>query len=302
MFFRSLTLFRFSIDVARDLARLEDVLPEHKLRPVGPMELSAQGFVPPLGLGTEVLVHTVGSASKVVVGAEDKILPSSVVNDEVSKRVQKIAEGEGRSPGRRERKRIKDDVMNELVARAFVRTSRIAAYADTANGWLAIDTASRKVAENVLSQLRMALGSFPATPLAPEASARLLMTLWVSSGELPEGFQLGDECELRDPATASGAVVRCRRQDIDTDEIREHLRTGKQVFSLGLVFDERISFVLTENLVLRKVSFTDVVLDDMPDAHESRVAELDGTLALMSLEHQRLLSRPEEIFKIPRPE
>jgi recombination associated protein RdgC len=286
MFFRNLTLFRFSEPVAADLERLDEVLPEHRLRPVGPMEMSTRGFVSPLGRNEEGLTHVVGRNTMVTVGSEDKLLPSSVVNDELANRVQKI----------------KDDVMNELLPRAFVRSSRMKAYADRKNGWLVLDTSSRKSAENTLSQVREALGSFPAVPLAPEESPRILMTHWVATGELPGGLTLGDECELRDPATASGAIARCRRQDLDTDEIREHLRTGKQVFQLGLVFDDRISFVLGEDLILRKIKFTDVVLDEQADSPESAAAEMDANFALMALEYERLLGKLEEWFKLPRPE
>ena len=89
------------------------------------------------------------------------------------------------------------------------------------------------------------------------------MTDWLTSGDLPAGLGLSDECELRDPANAGGAVVRCRHQELESDEIREHLRGGKQVFQLGLEFDERIGFVLGEDLVVRKLKFFDVVTDDL---------------------------------------
>ncbi|NII53547.1 recombination-associated protein RdgC [Luteibacter sp. SG786] len=301
MLFRNLTLFRFSPAVAADLSRLDDVLPEHQLRAVGPMEMSTRGFVSPFGRGDDRLTHTVGHDTMVVVGSESRMLPPSVVNDELASRVQKIAENEGRKVSGRERKKIKDDVLNELLPRAFVRQTLTSAYANLTGGWVVVNTASRKTAEGVLSQIREALGSFPAVPLAPEDSPRILMTHWVATGELPAGFALGDEIELRDPATASGAVARCRRQDLDTDEVREHLRTGKQVFRIGLTFDDRISFVLGEDLVIRKVRFTDVVLDEQPE-HESGEAERDATFALMALEHRRLLDRLADIFKLPRPE
>ncbi|WP_132142858.1 recombination-associated protein RdgC [Luteibacter rhizovicinus] len=302
MFFRNLTLFRFSAPVAADLERLEEALPEHRLRPVGPLEMSTRGFISPLGRNEEALTHNVSHNTMVTVGGEDKLLPAAVVNDELSRRVQKIAEEEGRKISGRERKRMKDDVMNELLPRAFVRSSRMSAYADKKHGWLVLDTSSRKSAENALTQIREALGSFPAVPLAPEESPRVLMTDWVSSGDLPAGLALGDECELRDPATAAGAIARCRRQDLDTDEIREHLRNGKQVFQLGLIFDDRITFTLGEDLILRKIRFTDVVLDEQGDSHESQAAEMDANFALMALEFDRLLGKLEEWFKLPRPE
>lgn len=302
MFFRNLTLFRFSPAVAADLSRLDECLPENRMRPVGPMEMSTRGFISPIGRGVDELTLTVPPYTLLSVGSQDKLLPSAVVNDEVASRVQKIVEAEGRSPGGRERKRIKDDVMNDLLPRAFVRSSRMSGYVDVRGGWLVLDTSSRKSAENTLSQIREALGSFPAVPLAPEESPRIVMTHWIATGELPEGFVLGDEVELRDPSTASGAIARCRRQDLDSDEVREHLRTGKQVFRVGLIFDDRVSFVLSDDLVISKVKFTDVVLDEQADSPESAAAEMQANLSLMALEYSRLLEKLAVIFKLPRPE
>ena len=168
---------------------------------------------------------------------EDKLLPNSVVSDELNARLRKIAEKAGKPVGSRERKRLKDEVLTDLLPRAFTRVSKRNAYLDTENGWLVVDTASRKAAEAATSLIREALGSFPATPLVPDESPRVLMTDWLTRGRLPGEVALGDECELRDSGDG-GAAVRCRRQDLESDEIREHLKSGKQVFQLRLVFDD----------------------------------------------------------------
>ncbi|MFC3651600.1 recombination-associated protein RdgC [Dyella humi] len=303
MFFRNLTLFRFSPSVAEDLKRLDEALGEHRLRPCGPLEMATRGFVPPVGRGDDApMTHAVNACTLITVGGEEKLLPAAVVNDELQRKVQKIAEEEGRKVGGRERKRIKEDLLTELLPRAFVRSSRMSAYVDRKNGWLVLDTASRKSAENALTQVREALGSFPAVPLAPEEGPRVLMTDWLASGKLPGGLVLGDECELRDPATATGAIARCRRQDLDAEEVKEHLRNGKQVFQLGLVFDDRISFVLGEDLVLRKLKFLDAVIDELGDGQQDAAAEMDARFALLTLELERLLGKLEEWFGLPRPE
>jgi recombination associated protein RdgC len=303
MFFRNLTLFRFSPAVAEDLTRLDEALNDHRLRPCGPLEMGTRGFVPPVGRGDDApMTHVVNACTLITVGSEEKLLPSAVVNDELQRRVQKIAEEEGRKVGGRERKRLKEDLLTELLPRAFVRSSRMSAYVDRKHGWLVLDTASRKNAENALTQVREALGSFPAVPLAPEEGPRALMTDWLTTGKLPGGLVLGDECELRDPATATGAIARCRRQDLDAEEVKEHLRNGKQVFQLGLVFDDRISFVLGEDLVLRKLKFLDTVLDELGDGQQDAAAEMDARFALLTLELERLLGKLEEWFGLPRPE
>ena len=302
MFFRNLTLFRFSPAVAKDLKRLDEALADHRLRPCGPLEMGTRGFVPPVGRGDDAaLTHEVNKCTLLTVGSEEKLLPAAVVNDELQRKVQKIAEEEGRKVGGRERKRIKEDLLTELLPRAFVRSSRMSSYVDRKNGWLVLDTASRKSAENALTQVREALGSFPAVPLAPEEGPRALMTDWLAPGQLPGGLVLGDECELRDPATATGAIARCRRQDLDAEEVKEHLRNGKQVFQLGLVFDDRMSFVLGEDLVVRKLKFLDVVMDELGDSQQDAAAEMDARFALLTLELERLLAKMEEWFGLPRP-
>ena len=303
MFFRNLTLFRFSPAVAEDLSRLDEALAEHRLRPCGPMESFSRGFVPPVGRGEEApLTHVVKRCVLLHPGGEDKILPTAVINDELARRIEHISEEEGRKVSGRERKKLKEDIFTELLPRAFVRQSRLPVYADRANGWLVLDTSSRKSAENAISQIREALGSFPALPLAPEEGPRVLMTDWLANGSLPAGLSLGDECELRDPATATGAIARCRRQDLDSEEVKEHLRNGKQVFQLGLVFDDRISFVLGEDLVLRKLKFLDAVLDELGDSPADAGAEMDARFALLTLELERLLAQLETWFSLPRPQ
>ena len=301
MWFRNLTVFRFSEKVSASLKTLDESLDQARLRPCGPIELSTRGFVSPLGRNEEKLVYRVGEFALITVGSEDKLLPSTVVNEALAVKIEAIIEKEGRRIGARERKRLKEEVFTDLLPRAFIRPSRLHAYLDSKNGWFVVDGASRKQAEDAVTQVREALGSFPAIPASPEEAPRVLMTDWLISGKLPPGLTLGDECELRDPAE-SGAIVRCRRQDLETDEVREHIKTGKQVFQLGLTFEDRISFVLGEDVVLRKLRFLDQVLDELgEDSRESAAAELDARFALMTLELERLLARLQEWFGLPRP-
>lgn len=171
MFFRNLTLFRFSPAVADDLQHLDDALDDHRLRPCGPLELFTRGFVPPVGRtdgwGNITLIEN--GCTLATLGCEDKLLPPAVVTAALQRKVQEISDKEGRTVGGRERKRIREDLLTELLPRALVRQSRVAAYVDLRDGWLVVDTGSRKAAELVLTHWREALGSFPAAPSAPKA-------------------------------------------------------------------------------------------------------------------------------------
>src|SRR5690606_15679568 len=125
MFFKNLTLFRFPTSL--DLSSLEDLLAAHPLKPVGALELFSRGFVSPFGRVGEACSHRIGKAVWLTVGGEDRLLPSSVVNDMLAKRLAEVEEKQGRRPGSRMRKQMKDDLVHELLPRAFVRPSRTGA-------------------------------------------------------------------------------------------------------------------------------------------------------------------------------
>ncbi|MGB8716605.1 MAG: recombination-associated protein RdgC, partial [Rhodanobacteraceae bacterium] len=60
MFFRNLTLFRFSATAGKSLGELDTLLGEHPLRACGPLEMFTRGFVSPLGPDEEVMTRTLG--------------------------------------------------------------------------------------------------------------------------------------------------------------------------------------------------------------------------------------------------
>ena len=305
MFFRNLTLFRFPTSL--DLTGLDNQLAECALKPVGGLELFSRGFVAPFGTarqlhedGSDMLAHRSGDALWLTVGGEDKLLPSAVVNDLLEKKLAQIEEAEGRKPGGRARKRIKEDLIAELLPRAFVRPTRTDAMLDVARGLCIVDTSSRKNAEAVASEIRRALGSFPALPLNAEVAPRAVLTGWIAGDALPEGLSLGDECELKDAADG-GAIVKCQHQELQGEEIAKHLEAGKQVTRLALVLDDHVSFVLGEDLVVRKLKFLDGAVEQLESSERDDIrAELEARFALMSAELQRLFDVLEPALKISK--
>jgi recombination associated protein RdgC len=297
MFVRNLTMFRF--DPTLDLSAVDELLPHVRLKPVGPLEMSSRGFISPFGREeTEVLSHSVGSFLWLTVGGEDKILPGSVVNNELANKIAQIEEHEGRRPGGRERKRMKDDLLHELLPKAFVKPSRTDVFLDTQRGVAFVDTSSRKTGESVMSDIRGLLGSFPAMPLNAEVAPRSVLTGWIAGENLPEGLQLGAECELKDPCTG-GAVAKLQHQELASDEIWKHLDAGKQVTKLALVLEDNLSFVLGDDLIVRKLKFLDGALDQLDQADvDGRRAELDARFALQTGELSRLFDTLSEAFKV----
>ncbi len=300
MFFRNLTLFRFPTTTRLD--DLDTGLDQCQLKPVGPLELSSRGFISPFGRDAEALSHRLGDAIWLTVGGEDRLLPGSVVNDMLARKLAEIEQKEGRKPGGRTRKRIKDELITDLMPRAFIKPSRTDALLDLEHGIVVIDSSSRKSAENVCSEIRRALGSFPALPLNAEVAPRSILTGWIAGEPLPDGLSIGDECELRDPVD-QGAVIKVQRMDLHSDEIARHLETGKQVTRLALTLDDHVSFVLGEDLVVRKFKLLDGAVDQLESTDRDDVrAELDARFALMSAEVKRLFNVLESALKLSKAE
>ena len=302
MFFRNLSFFRFPLAQNKTFERLDDALADCRLKPVGPLEAMSRGFVSPFGGDEPVLSHGIGHAIWLTLGGEDRLLPAAVVNDVLGKKIAAIESKDGRKLGGRARKRLKEDLVHELLPKAFVKPSRLAGLLDLQHGVIAVDTPSRKAAEGFVSELRHALGSFPALPLNAEASPRIVLTGWIAGEFLPEGLALGDECELKDPGER-GAVVRCQRQDLAGEEIAKHLEAGKQVTRLALTLADRLSFVLGEDMVVRKLKFLESAVESLEGSErDSLHAELDARFALMAGEVSQLFAVLEQTFQLSKPE
>jgi len=300
--FRNLTFIRFPNSL--DFSELESLTAQAALRPIGPLEMSTRGWVSPYGAMDQQLVQRIGGTIHLALGGEDKILPATAVNAEVAKRIEAIEQDEGRRPGGRERKRIKDDLLHEMLPKALTKPYRLRGYIDMARGLLVVDTASRKAAEEFARYLRGTLGSFPGMPINAEVSPRTILTSWISGDPLPEALELGEDAELRDPMDG-GAVARMQRQllGLGSLEVFEHLASGKQCTRLGLVMGDHISFTLGDDLVVRKFKLLDGALDTLQESEgEGRRIELDAMAALLVGEVGQLFDLLEREFRISKAE
>jgi len=156
----------------------------------------------------------------------------------------------------------------------------------------------RKAGEYVMSDIRGLLGSFPAMPLNAERAPRSILTGWVAGEPLPTGISLGEECKLEDPI-AGGAIGRFQHQELRCDEIDKHLDAGKQATQLALILEDSVSFVLGDDMVVRKLRFLDGALDKLDGSDDDgRRAEFDARFALQIGELGRVFDVIADAFHI----
>jgi len=290
--FKYLLIYRLSRDVqiANDEEAFEKQLHNFAFTPCGSQDMAKTGWVEPLGIHSDRLFHKVNGQVLLVVRREEKILPASVIKEELAKKVLKLESEQARKLKKTEKDSLRDEVLHSLLPRAFTRNSTIKVWIDTNNSLVIVDANSAKKAEDSLALLRKTLGSLPVVPLTMETPIELTMTKWVRSGDVPAGFALKDEAELKG-LLEGGGLAKVKNQDLCSDEISSHIEAGKVVTNLALDWQERITFTLTDSLAIKKLKFSDSLLEQNDDIDREDVAQrFDTDLILFTGEMSKLLT------------
>lgn len=286
MYFKNLHPYRLSTEWPITLDALREQLATKPFKPCGSQDHESRGWVPPFDGGD--LVHAIGHNWLACMQTETKILPPAVINKEADARAAVIAEQQGYKLGRKQMKELREQVTTELLPRAFTRIRKTFAWINVGAGWLVVDAASEKKAEDVLELLRHSLDTFPVALLRTERSPMSAMADWLA-GEAPEGFTIDQDFALQSIAE-DGARATFKGHDLEDTHVIEHLEAGRLPIKLAMTFDDRISFVLTDRGALKRIDFLDVIRDQVAaDEHEDAQALFDAEFALMTGELLRLL-------------
>lgn len=288
MWFKNLYLFKFEKEFTLNAEELHEELLTKPFSPCSPTQKESMGWVSPVGSGAS-LTHSSNRYILLSMARQERILPAAVVKETLQEKIEEIEEKESRKVSSREKKELREDIEHELLPRAFTRTQKIDAWIDPTNGWLLLNTPSAPRAEAFTTLLRKTLGSLPVTLPESEVSPAVAMTQWLTSCKLPQPFTLGYECELKNQGEDKGTAV-FKQHDLTLDEVQSSLKSGKYVSKLAIEWDEKISFVLTDDLQIKKLKFLDVLeeqlQDNDPQTHEEH---LDIEFALMTGEVSGLL-------------
>lgn len=287
MWFKNLKIYRLSAPWTLTGEQLEESLAKHAYRQGNNLEMQTLGWISPRENAS--LSHSINGQILLSLRAEKKLLPSTVVNQVARARALEIEEQQGYKPGRKQMKEIKERVTDELMPRAFsiYRDTRV--WIDTRNHWLVIDAAASAKADEVIGMLVKTVDPLPLENLYVTQSPAAAMTGWLAADEAPANFSIDQDTELR-ASGESRAAIRYVKHSIDADDVRRHIQSGKQCTRLAMTWADRVSFVLTEAMDVKRVTPLDVLKENPDNLALNDDEKFDSDMALMTGELAKLMT------------
>ena len=241
-------------------AGLNEKLEQAAFTPCMGLDWFSEGFAPPTPFSSD-FVFTAQNSNRVCLKHEEKVLPSATVRDLVHEKVAEIQEAEARNVGHKEKQQLKEQIVDDLLPRALTQSRRTEAIFDTDRGYLLVNEASNKRAEQMLIKLREALGGLKVVMPHTQESPSSLMTEWLLQGHAEGGFELGYNVLLQGVGDVV-PKVKISKKDLTTAEVIKHAQNGMQVVELELEWREQISFTLTKDFALKRIQFLDVLQEE----------------------------------------
>lgn len=281
MWFKNLQIYRLAGE-AVSATDLEVFLTRQALQGCLGLEAQSKGWVSP-GIEETALVYSYGQQMLVALGMEKKLLPASVVNQLTKARAQEMEARQGYAPGRKQIREIKEAAYRELLSRAFAVRQRNHAWIDPADGWFVVEGASTAKADMLVEAFIKSTGivlkriKVASTPTAS-------MTTWLSGEGPPSVFSIDNDSMFRSRDDKK-ALVSYVQQSPDPQEITRHVQTGKEVIKLAMTWRDKISFILDENLQLKRLTLLDIDREPAETAAE----QFDSNFFLMTSELRQLL-------------
>ena len=241
-------------------AGLNEKLEQAAFTPCMGLDWFSEGFAPPTPFSSD-FVFTAQNSNRVCLKHEEKVLPSATVRDLVHEKVAAIEAAEARNVGRKEKQYLKERITDDLLPRALTQSRRTEAIFDTERGYLLVNEASNKRAEQMLIKLREALGGLKVVMPHTQESPSSLMTEWLLQGHAEGDFELGYNVLLQGVGDVV-PKVKISKKDLTHPEVIQHAKNGMNVVELELEWREQISFTLTQNFALKRIQFLDVLQEE----------------------------------------
>jgi recombination associated protein RdgC len=295
MWFKHIQAYQFEKPFEHSAESMADCLEKSLFTPCTAYAMSSMGWCSPMGKPEAPLVHVAGHFMMISLKVQEKILPASVIREQLEERCQALEAQDGTRPKGRQKQRLKEEIYNVLLPKAFTKSACLHAVIDKQSQMLWINASSPNKADVFLSALREVLGTLPV--IKPEVtSPGSLMTSWLKRGYEPEDLIIEDACVIVDPSVPGGAI-RCKRQDLQSKNIQSFLRDGCEIQQMALTWRDQVSFVLGHDFVIKQLRFLDAIQDVVGDIQaDTPEQQFDADFVIMTEALQNMMAFMLKLF------
>lgn len=282
MWIKNLIVFLADEPLSFSVAELDEQLDQHRCQPCGSQSLRTDGFVPPLK-GQDAMAYEVDGFILLTHQETTRLLPGPVIKEMLDEKVEHIQQEEGRKVGRKEKAELKEQIVFELMPRAFTRSRRTNLLIDKERQRLLVDASSASRAEEAVACLRKALGSLPVAYPSPNSAPHTSFSNWLRDTNLiPDGFTLGDRGDLKGTKD-EGAAVKFTGVDLVQEENLAYLETGMVATRVNLCWQDSLELDVNDKLEIKRIRALDLLQEniDALDADDV-VAELQARISLQA--------------------
>jgi len=283
--FRNLRYYRLDGSWPESEEALSKALEAAGFEPCGPLTDRSSGWVPIDPDTGDSLARRVNAADLLRLRSQSRVLPMSVINEELEVRIEKFRQRMQEAPTPREKRRLKAEARDELLPKAMLKSDRIWGYVDLKEKVLGVDAAQNAAAERFIRCLQAPVDGVNMAPLQfTQPVDELLTRIFFEDG--PRQFSLGRECRMEDPADG-GSTVRWNDFDLSDRTIRSHVANGMRLSHLAIEYDNVMACVLDKNGAITKIRF--IGMDDDDFDQDDPLARLDAEFVLITGTLRRLL-------------
>ena len=233
--FKNLIVYRLVPEWEPDVAAAEAALDAARFTPCGATQPVSAGWVEPRGVAHAPLIELIGGQWLLKLQTESRLLPGSVVKRRIDEIAAQIEQQTGRQPGKREKRELKEQATQELLPQAFTKRAASMVWLNPETGVLAVDAGSQGRADVVVTHLIQAMPDLAMRLIQTAESPSAVMTAWLLDDTPAAGFTIDRDAELRS-GDEQRSVVRYARHALDTDEVKMHIQSGKQVTRMAMTW------------------------------------------------------------------
>lgn len=278
-------LYRLISPLTVSAAELEEALEPLKFVECGPTQEKSTGFVPSRGKAHGALVEAIDGHWILKVATETRSVPAKIIKKNVEEKCAQIEAQTGRKPGKKERRDMTDEVRLTLLPSAFPKETHALVWIDRSSNTVMVEGSSQNKADEVVTLLIKGIQGLQMALINTQQSPTQAMAQWLVTQETPEKFEFERECELK-ACDESRGTVKYNKLSLETEEVKKHIQQGHLPTRLALTWNDRVSFVLTDGLQLKKLAILDVVFEeaagsDKDDSFDADVSIMTGELSAM---------------------